>query len=302
MKKILCATVCGLCLISCVATAGRAISLGDNRGMGVCSYTPLQEIIRDARSEADLAPITKNNVNLNAPVKCGGTVLQLAVLRGNPQVMRALLEAGADVKTPVSLEGFNIANAPKEIPILHFAAFYAPRQDIVSLIISAGADVTATDENGESVLWYINQNPVLRNTALSDDIRNTLLLTPKNIGGAGTRSDSSSTSPVNDTIADTNNKPVMRKVIDPRVPQSAPGQAIITKTGKDAVGLSEASVMRPSVQLSETVAAVKNSNAEKGTQSAENSLKPLPQGARIIAPGSAFQPREIVEPDMPVKE
>lgn len=290
MKKILYVTVCGLCLISSGVSAQRAISAGDNRGSGTCSYTPLQEIIRDARSEADLAPITKNNVNLNAPVKCGGTVLQLAVLRGNPQVMRALLEAGADVKTPVSTEGFNITGAPKEIPILHFAAFYAPRQDIVNLIISAGADVTATDENGESVLWYINQNPVLRNTALSDDIRNTLLLTPKNIGSVGTRSDSSSTSPVNDTIADANGKPVMRKVIDPRVPQSAPGQAIITKTGKDTAGLSE------------TVAAVKNSNANTGTQSAGDSLKTLPQGARIIAPGSAFQPREIVEPDMPVKE
>ncbi len=274
MKKILCATVCGLCLISFGVSAQRAISVGGNRGSGTCSYTPLQEIIRDARSEADLAPITKNDVNLNTPVKCGGTVLQLAVLRGNPSIVRTLIEAGADVKTPVSLEGFNIPNAPKEIPILHFAAFYAPRQDIVNLIISAGADVTATDENGESVLWYINQNPVLRNTALSDDIRNTLLLNPKNIGDSGARSDPSSTPPVSGMVADENGKPVMRKVIDPRLPQSVPGQAIITKTGKDTIRLPGLS-------------------AESGA---------LPQDARFVPANGAFQPREIVEPDMPVKE
>lgn len=75
MKKILCATLMGACLISGSALAQRAVNAGYNRNLSACSYTPLQEIIRDARSEADLAPITKNNVNLNAPVKCGGTVL-----------------------------------------------------------------------------------------------------------------------------------------------------------------------------------------------------------------------------------
>lgn len=295
MKKILCATLMGACLISGSALAQRAISAGDNnRHSGACSYTPLQEIIRDARSEADLAPITKNNVNLNAPVKCGGTVLQLAVLRGNPQVVRALLEAGADVKTPVSLEGFNIPGAPKEIPILHFAGFYAPRQDIVSLIISAGADVTATDENGESVLWYINQNPVLRNTALSDDVRNTLLFAPKNMSGEGARLDPSSPSPVSGMISNADGKPVMRKVVDPRVPQLAPGQAIITKTGKNTVGLSE------TPNAVKTAAPATHTNTQASGQ--EGNLKTLPQGTRVISSGGAFPTREIVEPDMPVKD
>mgnify|MGYP000006700674 CR=1 FL=1 len=316
MKKILCATVCGLCLISSAVSAQRAISVGDNQGTGACSYTPLQEIIRDARSEADLAPITKNNVNLNAPVKCGGTVLQLAVLRGNPQVVRALLEAGADVKTPVSTQGFNMTGAPKEIPILHFAGFYAPRQDIVNLIISAGADVTATDENGESVLWYINQNPVLRNTALSDDIRNTLLLAPKNMNGAGARLDPSSTSPVSGMIADVNGKPVMRKVVDPRVPQLSQGQAIITKTGKNTVGLSDTPAVQNAAPLSHTSAGRNNAQLYNAATSANqaavrmnaptsgqtDTLEQLPQGTRVISSGSAFPTREIVEPDMPVTD
>ena len=305
MKKILCVTVCGLCMISCVAMAQRAISVGDNRGTGACSYTPLQEIIRDARSETDLTPITKNNVNLNAPVKCGGTVLQLAVLRGNPQVVRALLEAGADVKTPVSLEGFNIPNAPKEIPILHFAGFYSPRQDIVNLIISAGADVTAADANGESVLWYINQNPVLRNTALSDEIRNTLLFAPKNMGGEGARLDPSSPSPVSGVIVDANGKPVMRKVVDPRVPQLSQGQAIITKTGRDTVGLSETSGAHSAAQLSQTAVGRNSAQAVRTnaqTLGQTDTLEQLPQGTRVISSGSAFPTREIVEPDMPVTD
>lgn len=208
--------------------------------------------------------------------------------------MRALLEAGADVKTPVSLEGFNIPGAPKEIPILHFAGFYAPRQDIVNLIISAGADVTAVDENGESVLWYINQNPVLRNTALSDDVRNTLLFAPKNMGGEGARLDPSSPSPVSGMISNADGKPVMRKVVDPRVPQLAPGQAIITKTGKNTVGLSE------TPNAVKTAAPATHTNTQASGQ--EENLKTLPQGTRVISSGGAFPTREIVEPDMPVKD
>lgn len=266
MKKFFYTTALCVCFISTAALAQRAISVSDNRRGGAeCSYTPLQEIIRDARSEVDLMPIIKNNVNLNAPVKCGGTVLQLAILRGNPQVVRTLLEAGADVAMPVSTEGFSIPGAPKEIPLLHFAGFYAPRQDIVRLIVSAGADVTATDENGESVLWYINQNPVLKNTEVSDEIRNKLLFAPKNMDGEGARVDPSSPSPVSGTAATNASNGGMRRIVDPRTPHLAPGQALITKTGKDTVGQ-------------------------------------IPTGTRVIAPKSAYPTREIVEPDLPVAD
>ncbi|MDR2901810.1 MAG: ankyrin repeat domain-containing protein [Lactobacillales bacterium] len=145
------------------------------RRSGECSYTPLQEYIRSIRREEDVKQLIAKNVDLNVKNKCGGSVLQLAIQRGNPQVVRALLEAGVDYKSPVSLDGFNIPNAPKEVPFFSFAAYYAPRADIINLLLSAEADVTQLDSNGENVLWYIRKNPVLRDTDLEDQLSAILL-------------------------------------------------------------------------------------------------------------------------------
>ena len=170
MRKIFLATAAIICL------AAMTVSAAPNRNnSGVCSYSPLQDLIRNARSGNDLQPILGGRVDLNAPVKCGGTILQLAIRRGNPEVVKLLLENGVSVKNDVLLDDFPIEGAPNKVPMLMFAAYYSPRQDILNLVISAGADVMAVDENGENVLWYLDQNPVLKNTAISDNIKNTLL-------------------------------------------------------------------------------------------------------------------------------
>lgn len=142
-----------------------------------CSYSPLQQVIRTVRDENDVVKLINNRVNLNIKPKCGGNVLQLAILRGNPNVVKVLLENGSlPLDEMVSLADFPIQGAPKEIPISFFAAYYAPRADIMKLFISAGSNILVHDSKGENILWYLNQNPVLSNTELSDQITQQLLM------------------------------------------------------------------------------------------------------------------------------
>jgi hypothetical protein len=170
MRKIFLATVTVMCLAATMVFAAP-----NRNNSGICSYSPLQDLIRNARSGKDLEPILGGRVDLNTPVKCGGTILQLAIRRGNPEVVKLLLENGVSAKENVSLEGFDIPGAPDNVPLLMFAAYYSPRQDILNLVISAGADMMVLDSNGENVLWYLSKNPVLQNTAISDSIKNILL-------------------------------------------------------------------------------------------------------------------------------
>ena len=165
-SKIFISFLCGVMMAGSVEAAPRKN----------CSYSPLQEVIRNARSSDDIDPLIQNNVDLNAPQKCGGNVLQLAIVRGNPHVLKAILQGGQmNVNEVVSLDMFPIAGAPKQVPLIMFAAYYAPRADMLQLIISAGANLMVVDDKGENILWYLEQNPVLNNTDLSDEITNRLL-------------------------------------------------------------------------------------------------------------------------------
>ncbi len=147
-----------------------------------CLYHPLQEIIRSARSTQDIAPWIKDGVNFNMNFKCGGSILQLAILRGNPEVLQLLLEKGnINPNALVSNEDFPIKGAPRTFPIGFFAAYYAPRADILNLFIKhAGESIYQKDSNGQDILWYIEQNPVLRKTALSDMLVRNLLIEDTN--------------------------------------------------------------------------------------------------------------------------
>ncbi len=175
MRKILLASLCGLTLF-----AGNALAAKGKE----CSYSPLQQLIRNARDASEISELINNQVNLNIKPRCGGNVLQLAILRGNPEVMRVLLDADMlSLNDKVSIVDYPIPGAPKEIPLAFFAAYYSPRADIMSLLIEAGANVMGTDDRGETILWYLNQNPVLMNTQLVDDLTNQLLMDPS-VNGA----------------------------------------------------------------------------------------------------------------------
>lgn len=144
-----------------------------------CVYHPLQDIVRSARSEKDIEPWIKDQINFNIDFKCGGSILQLAIMRGNPHVLKILLEkGGVNPNELIDNTAFPIKGAPKVIPISFFAAFYAPRQDILNLFMEyAEKSIYQTDMNGQNILWYLEQNPVLRNTDLADIIVKNLLIT-----------------------------------------------------------------------------------------------------------------------------
>ncbi len=147
-----------------------------------CIYHPLQEIIRSARSEKDIEPWIKDQINFNIDFSCGGSILQLAIIRGNPDILKLLIEkGGVNVKEMIQNDAFPIKGAPRVIPISLFAAFYATRPEILNLFMThAGDSFYEKDANGQNILWYIEQNPVLRNTDLSDLIVKNLLITDTN--------------------------------------------------------------------------------------------------------------------------
>ena len=172
MKKLLLTCALGILMAGTVQAAPQQ--------KGECAYSPLQTLVRDARDEQQLAVLAKKGVNLDEVPRCGGTLMQLAIRRGNFNVVKVLLEN--DLKRAnqiVSLDDFPIPGAPKKIPLWLFAAYYAPNEYIISLMRQAmeqaSFDIGQTDEYGRNVLWYMELNPVLRKTETFDKLNDALL-------------------------------------------------------------------------------------------------------------------------------
>lgn len=164
MKKLLFLSVC---LMTLPALAQK---------VGDCALTPLQNLIVNARGAEEVQALIDRGRVFDEPVRCGGSLMQLAIRRGNPAVLQAILnQDNKRANGVVSLEAFPIGGAPKQIPLILFAAYYAPNAQIVDLLVQAGADITATDDFGRNLLWYMSKNPVLRNTDLEDKLNNDLL-------------------------------------------------------------------------------------------------------------------------------
>ncbi len=172
MRKLLSIMLMGTCL--CVSDAWAAPRRD-------CSYSPLQEVIRTARDEKEIESLIAQDVNFNFVPRCGGDALQLAVLRGNPTVLKSLLEkAKLSVDKTVSLADFPIEEAPREVPFLAFAAYYAPRADMMNLLLQVSQNMFVTDSRGENILWYLRRNPVLCHTTLYDEVEMKFLLNDTN--------------------------------------------------------------------------------------------------------------------------
>ena len=141
-----------------------------------CAYTPLQVRVAKARSRADIQDLVDRGINIEEDTKCGGSLLQLAVRRGEPGVLAAILQQDmARANSMEKLDAFPIPGVTGQIPLLLFAGYYAPNKEIVRLLLDAEASVTATDDKGRNVLWYMQYNPVLRNTDLYDQINEQIL-------------------------------------------------------------------------------------------------------------------------------
>ncbi len=168
MKKFILATVLGLSLFHVSAYAAPR---------GECSYTPLQVVIREARSKQDVQELIDKNVKLDIKPRCGGTVLQLATLRGNMDVFEALLNSGRfALDGNVSNSDYPIPGAPREYPLAFFVAYHAPSLNMMKVFMNSGANLLGTDSNQENILWYLKQNPVLMNTEIEDDLMQRLLM------------------------------------------------------------------------------------------------------------------------------
>ena len=169
MKKALLFTIAGIFLFPSMSFAGPK---------GECRYHPIQQVVRMARSAQEIEKEITKKTNFNIHFPCGGSILQLAILRGNPHVLQTLLEKGnINPNETVQNDEFPIKGAPKEFPISFFAAYYAPRAEILNLFVDyAGDEIYKKDANGQTILWYLEQNPVLNNTEISDQIIDNLVL------------------------------------------------------------------------------------------------------------------------------
>ena len=142
-----------------------------------CAYSPLQNLIRNVRKSDEIVVLMNRGVVFSEKTRCGGSLMQLAVLRGNPQVLQALLQRDPSQANEVAgIDAFPIPGVrSREIPLILFAAYYAPNDQMIRYLVNAGADISKTDADGRNLLWYMEQNPVLRNTDLYDELNDRLL-------------------------------------------------------------------------------------------------------------------------------
>lgn len=141
-----------------------------------CQYTVLQNLVRDARDHERVFELIKAGVSMDDPtITCGGSLLQLAIRRGNPSIVNGILtQDKARANKPVSTVGFNMPGVPEKIPAVLFAAYYAPSEVVFNVLVDAGADVSVRDSQGRDILWYLARNPVLRRTQTEANIQATL--------------------------------------------------------------------------------------------------------------------------------
>jgi len=165
MRKLL---LLSACLLAMPAAAQRSDE---------CALTPLQNLIVNARGAEEIRQLVDRGVSFDEQVRCGGSLMQLAIRRGNPDILEAILRQDRRrANVVVNTDVFPIPGAPKQIPLILFAAYYAPNATMVELLLAADGEVfKKTDEFGRNVLWYLNKNPVLRNTDLEDKLNEGLL-------------------------------------------------------------------------------------------------------------------------------
>ena len=132
-----------------------------------CAYTAAQKAVRDAETVAELMETLPKDINLNATYPCGGSLGQLAILRGNSDNLHYLLDLGLNPNAEVSLMDRPIPGAPTTVPLPLYAARYSPASAIIDALVEYKADFHVKDKAGHNVFWYFERNPVLRNSYLT---------------------------------------------------------------------------------------------------------------------------------------
>ena len=172
MKKII-FLILTMLLLQQGANAQKTSKKTTGNTQSACIYTPMQKLIRDARNADQVFELIKSEYQLqDDTITCGGSLVQLAVRRGIPQILYAIgVQDNSRLNQDVSLKGFPIPGAPDEIPVVLFAAYYAPSAEVFKVFMDLKADITKRDSLGHDILWYLDKNPVLRQTELEDKIR-----------------------------------------------------------------------------------------------------------------------------------
>ncbi|MDY6408189.1 MAG: hypothetical protein SPL08_05780 [Pseudomonadota bacterium] len=168
MKNTLCLlAVCGVSLSAWAAPAGYQEG---------CQYTQLQNMIRDAKNHEQIFEFIKGGVSMDDKgITCGGSLLQLAIRRGNPSIVNGILtQDKTRANKLVSMAGFDFQGVPAQIPAILFAALYAPNETTFKVMMNAGGNIGLRDMVGHDILWYLDKNPVLRRTATEDSVRQAL--------------------------------------------------------------------------------------------------------------------------------
>lgn len=139
-----------------------------------CQYAPDQDVVRRAENMNEIRALG-GSFDANATFPCGGTLIQLALLRGNIDTMDYLVKHGAKLDAEVSLAGYEIPGAPDVIPFPLFAARYSPNSGMIDYMLNKDVNFQITDSSGHDVFWYFEQNPVLRSTYLTKKGKHALM-------------------------------------------------------------------------------------------------------------------------------
>ena len=106
-----------------------------------CPSTPHSRILSDV---AAVKALIKDGADVNGRDGAGWTPLQRAAEEGNAEVVKALLEAGADSEA---------RRGTHDWTALHYAAEEG-HGEAVRALIKGGADVNGRDEHGATALHY----------------------------------------------------------------------------------------------------------------------------------------------------
>ena len=131
-----------------------------------CRYATNQEIVRRAENMNEIRGLG-DQFDVNEEFPCGGSLIQLAVLRGNVDTFPYLVRHGVDLNMAVSTKEFDMPDTPDMIPFPLFAARFAPNSALIDYMLNNGADFKVKDAYGHDALWYFEQNPVLRSSYLT---------------------------------------------------------------------------------------------------------------------------------------
>ena len=97
-----------------------------------------------------------------------GPLLYFAVRNGDPEIIGILVDAGADVNATFrgsssSLYGL-IGSSTAGTPLIHYAARYSTNLAVIQVLLDAGANIHAKDDDGQTPLHYAasgNRNQAL---------------------------------------------------------------------------------------------------------------------------------------------